>query len=81
MCTKSNAVYTAYKAALADAQMQPDYDVPAHLRNAPTKLLKELGAGKSIAMLMTKKMLMQPVRFISHLKCNIPNITTQRIVV
>ncbi|QIC16772.1 replication-associated recombination protein A [Providencia vermicola] len=43
---KSNAVYTAYKAALADAQMQPDYDVPAHLRNAPTKLLKELGAGK-----------------------------------
>lgn len=43
---KSNAVYTAYKAALADAQMQPDYDVPAHLRNAPTKLMKELGAGK-----------------------------------
>lgn len=43
---KSNAVYTAYKAALADAQIQPDYDVPAHLRNAPTKLLKEMGAGK-----------------------------------
>ncbi|EKT58396.1 replication-associated recombination protein A [Providencia sneebia] len=43
---KSNAVYTAYKAALADAQLKPDYDVPAHLRNAPTKLLKELGAGK-----------------------------------
>ncbi|EJF7710377.1 replication-associated recombination protein A [Providencia rettgeri] len=43
---KSNAVYTAYKAAIKDAQMQPDYDVPEHLRNAPTKLLKEMGAGK-----------------------------------
>ena len=26
--------------------MQPDYDVPEHLRNAPTKLMKELGVGK-----------------------------------
>nr|WP_314264572.1 replication-associated recombination protein A [uncultured Moellerella sp.] len=43
---KSNAVYTAFKAAIADAQQQPDYDVPEHLRNAPTKLMKELGAGK-----------------------------------
>jgi len=43
---KSNAVYTAYKAAIKDAQMQPDYDVPDHLRNAPTKLLKEMGAGE-----------------------------------
>lgn len=43
---KSNAVYIAYKAAIKDAQMQPDYDVPDHLRNAPTKLLKEMGAGQ-----------------------------------
>lgn len=42
---KSNAVYTAYKAALADAKNRPDYDVPAHLRNAPTKLMKEMGLG------------------------------------
>ncbi len=40
---KSNAVYTAYKAALADAKSKPDYDVPAHLRNAPTQLMKEMG--------------------------------------
>lgn len=43
---KSNAVYTAFKAALADAREQPDYDVPDHLRNAPTKLMKQLGAGQ-----------------------------------
>ncbi|RFY48990.1 recombination factor protein RarA, partial [Salmonella enterica subsp. enterica serovar Enteritidis] len=42
---KSNAVYTAYKAALADAKSKPDYDVPADLRNAPTQLMKEMGLG------------------------------------
>ncbi|OTA16368.1 Holliday junction DNA helicase RuvB [Xenorhabdus vietnamensis] len=43
---KSNAVYTAFKAAMADAQNKPDYDVPDHLRNAPTKLMKEIGFGE-----------------------------------
>jgi putative ATPase len=43
---KSNAVYTAFKAAMADARERPDYDVPDHLRNAPTKLMKELGYGQ-----------------------------------
>jgi len=40
---KSNAVYTAWKQALSDAQNQPDYEVPPHLRNAPTGLMKDLG--------------------------------------
>ncbi|CDG21871.1 Replication-associated recombination protein A [Xenorhabdus poinarii G6] len=44
---KSNAVYTAFKAAMADAQNKPDYDVPAHLRNAPTKLMKDIGLGET----------------------------------
>lgn len=44
---KSNAVYTAFKAALADAKIRPDYEVPPHLRNAPTKLMKEMGYGDS----------------------------------
>ena len=44
---KSNAVYTAFKAAMADARERPDYDVPVHLRNAPTKLMKEMGYGQS----------------------------------
>ncbi|PZL87550.1 recombination factor protein RarA [Pantoea sp. ARC270] len=43
---KSNAVYTAFKAAMRDARDHPDFDVPEHLRNAPTKLMKEMGLGK-----------------------------------
>ena len=42
---KSNAVYTAFKSAMRDARDNPDYDVPEHLRNAPTKLMKEMGLG------------------------------------
>ncbi|MDD7426240.1 MAG: replication-associated recombination protein A [[Actinobacillus] rossii] len=40
---KSNAVYNAFNAAKALAKQAPDYDVPRHLTNAPTQLLKELG--------------------------------------
>ena len=42
---KSNAVYVAYKAAMADARNSGSLDVPVHLRNAPTRLMKELGHG------------------------------------
>ncbi|CAJ0994453.1 replication-associated recombination protein A [Sodalis praecaptivus] len=42
---KSNAVYTAFKAAMRDAREKADYDVPAHLRNASTRLMKEMGMG------------------------------------
>ncbi|MBD9355305.1 replication-associated recombination protein A [Methylomonas albis] len=42
---KSNAVYVAYKAAMADARNSGSLEVPVHLRNAPTKLMKELGHG------------------------------------
>ena len=43
---KSNAVYKAYKLAKADAQQSGSLDVPLHLRNAPTKLMKALDYGK-----------------------------------
>ena len=43
---KSNAVYTAYTAAAADAHTQAADPVPLHLRNAPTKLMKDLDYGK-----------------------------------
>ena len=43
---KSNAVYTAYGAAAADAHTQAADPVPLHLRNAPTKLMKQLEYGK-----------------------------------
>ncbi len=42
---KSNAVYQAFNAAKQAAHNTPDLEVPLHLRNAPTQLLKELGHG------------------------------------
>jgi putative ATPase len=43
---KSNAVYAAYGAALADARTLGTLEVPLHLRNAPTQLMKDLGHGR-----------------------------------
>jgi putative ATPase len=43
---KSNAVYVAYKAAMNDVRSHGSAEVPLHLRNAPTKLMGELGYGK-----------------------------------
>lgn len=43
---KSNAVYKAFNAAWSDVKDAPSAEVPVHLRNAPTKLMKELGYGK-----------------------------------
>ena len=43
---KSNAVYTAFGAAMQDASKLGSLEVPLHLRNAPTRLMKEIGYGK-----------------------------------
>jgi putative ATPase len=43
---KSNAVYNAYNAAAEDAHTQAADPVPLHLRNAPTRLMKELDYGR-----------------------------------
>lgn len=43
---KSNAVYLAYQAALQDVRQHGSLEVPVHLRNAPTSLMKALGFGK-----------------------------------
>lgn len=42
---KSNAVYKAFNAVMADVRSGSTHEVPVHLRNAPTKLMKELGYG------------------------------------
>ncbi|WP_220814911.1 replication-associated recombination protein A [Pseudomonas paralcaligenes] len=42
---KSNAVYMGFKAAMRDAAEHGSLEVPLHLRNAPTKLMKQLGYG------------------------------------
>ncbi len=44
---KSNAVYSAFNAAMADVRAQGSSEVPLHLRNAPTKLMKDLGYAKA----------------------------------
>lgn len=44
---KSNAVYKAFKAAMADVKQSPSHEVPLHLRNAPTQLMKSLAYGDS----------------------------------
>ena len=43
---KSNAVYEAYNAARAFVSRDQTRPVPMHLRNAPTRLMKDLGYGK-----------------------------------
>lgn len=45
VAAKSNAGYTAYNQARAFVRKDKSRDVPIHLRNAPTKLMKELGYG------------------------------------
>ena len=46
-CTaKSNAVYKAYGAAMSDVRANGSFEVPMHLRNAPTQLMKDLGHGE-----------------------------------
>lgn len=45
LAPKSNAIYLAYGRARALVQEHPPYPVPLHLRNAPTRLMRELGYG------------------------------------
>ena len=47
VAAKSNAGYNAYNAARAFVKQDGSRPVPVHLRNAPTKLMKELGHGKA----------------------------------
>ncbi|WP_374347458.1 replication-associated recombination protein A [Phenylobacterium sp.] len=46
---KSNAVYVAYKAAMKAARETGSLSPPAHILNAPTRLMKDLGYGKGYA--------------------------------
>jgi putative ATPase len=46
LAVKSNAIYTGYSRAASDVRALPEYPVPLHIRNAPTKLMKDLGYGR-----------------------------------
>ena len=43
---KSNTLYSSYNALKKNIDTLPGYPVPLHLRNAPTKLMKDMGYGK-----------------------------------
>ncbi len=43
---KSDATYAAFKEAMAFVRETPSYDVPMHLRNAPTNLMQQIGYGQ-----------------------------------
>ena len=45
-CKKSNDLYVAYEKAAEDVKQYGNLPVPLHVRNAPTKLMKDLGYGK-----------------------------------
>jgi putative ATPase len=45
-CDKSNELYVAYNEAREDIEQYGNLPVPLHIRNAPTKLMKNLGYGK-----------------------------------
>lgn len=45
-CPKSNASYRAIDEAMSDIRTAPDDPVPLHLRNAPTKMMEDLGYGR-----------------------------------
>ncbi|MFN0156473.1 MAG: replication-associated recombination protein A [Bacteroidota bacterium] len=46
-CPKSNASYKAINEAISDVRTRPDEPVPLHLRNAPTKLMEQIGYGEN----------------------------------
>jgi putative ATPase len=46
LAPKSNAIYTAFGAAMDDVKSHGTLDVPLHLRNAPTRLMRDMGHGK-----------------------------------
>ena len=56
LAPKSNSVYTAYKAARAAARETGSHPPPMHIRNAPTKLMKEIGYVRAMPMTMMPKM-------------------------
>jgi len=46
VCKKDRSAYNAYMEALSDVKEQGNLPIPMSIRNAPTKLMKELGYGK-----------------------------------
>ena len=74
---KSNAVYVAMGEAMQDVERFGTLDVPPRFRNAPTRLMKELGYGKDIGMRTTSRTPTRPVSAICLMICPIGAITVR----
>ncbi len=67
-CSKSRASYDAYGEALADARKWGNLPIPLHIRNAPTKLMKDLGYHKGYRMYDTQSYLPEKLKGKKYLK-------------
>lgn len=61
-CPKDRSAYDAYMAALADVKQFGNLPIPLNLRNAPTKLMKEIGYGKGYEMYTKEDLLPEKLR-------------------
>jgi putative ATPase len=67
-CAKDRSAYDAYKSALEDARKHGNLPVPLNLRNAPTKLMKELNYGEGYEMYSEKNYLPEKLKNKKYLK-------------
>lgn len=67
-CAKDRSAYDAYKSALEDARKHGNLPVPLNLRNAPTKLMKELNYGAEYEMYSDKSYLPEKLKNKKYLK-------------
>lgn len=67
-CGKSKASYEAYKLALADAKQYGNLPIPMSIRNAPTKLMKDLGYGEGYERYPDKDLLPEKLKDKKYLK-------------
>lgn len=67
-CKKDRTAYDAIGAALLDVQSFGNLEIPMHIRNAPTKLMKELGYGEGYAMYDEESYLPEKLKRKKYLK-------------
>lgn len=67
-CAKDRSAYDAYKSALEDARKLGNLPVPLNLRNAPTKLMKDLNYGADYEMYSDKSYLPEKLKNKKYLK-------------
>ena len=67
-CKKDKSAYNAYMEALEDAKKLGNLPVPMNLRNAPTKLMKEIGYGEGYEKYTTKDLLPKKLKGKKYLK-------------